>query len=309
MAISVPAVFWLFAQALFNDWDRRSITLNSQHVGTVLVFVGISFASYWSQRTLTTNEAYSTASWSLFYLSYFLRIGFLVLAFTAILRQGRQDLVEARRRLRMIIATLTGGYMLAVVCAELLLRGESAPLLLELGNSLFIVMLLLAASVWLISAGPDSFSATLGLAAATADSGAAPVESLQDPPAEPNRRLGATERDWLQELQHYMESEQGYHRCDLTIGSLGEQLSIPEHLLRRLINQHLGYRNFNEYLNHYRIAEAAARLEDIAQERLPILTIALEVGYASLTPFNRAFKAHFQQTPSEYRRLAASRPK
>jgi len=62
MAISVPAVFWLFAQALFNDWDRRPIALNSQHVGTVLVFVGISFASYWSQRTLTTNEAYSTAS-------------------------------------------------------------------------------------------------------------------------------------------------------------------------------------------------------------------------------------------------------
>jgi AraC-like DNA-binding protein len=110
-------------------------------------------------------------------------------------------------------------------------------------------------------------------------------------------------------LQQQMEGESAYHDSTLTIRKLAEQLTIPEHQLRRLINRHLGYRNFNDYLNRYRIDEAARRLADPVQERLPILTIALEVGYASLTPFNRAFKARHQQTPSEFRRgLAFNSP-
>ena len=39
-------------------------------------------------------------------------------------------------------------------------------------------------------------------------------------------------------------------------------------------------------------------------EDLPILTIALESGYGSIGPFNRAFRAHFGMTPTEYRAAA-----
>ena len=77
---------------------------------------------------------------------------------------------------------------------------------------------------------------------------------------------------------------------------------MPEHLLRKLINQGLGYRNFSDFLNHYRIEDAASRLADPSQAHLPILTIALDAGYASLAPFNRAFKEKMEQTPSDYRR-------
>ncbi|OUS00575.1 hypothetical protein A9Q81_10505 [Gammaproteobacteria bacterium 42_54_T18] len=79
-------------------------------------------------------------------------------------------------------------------------------------------------------------------------------------------------------------------------------LTFPEQQRRRLINQHLGYRNFNEYLNHFRIQEASTQLSSTDFEHLPILTIALDVGYASLIPFNRAFKTRYEQSPSEYRR-------
>jgi AraC-like DNA-binding protein len=41
---------------------------------------------------------------------------------------------------------------------------------------------------------------------------------------------------------------------------------------------------------------------------VPILTLALDLGYASLSPFNRAFKAHTGLTPSEYRRTKRSNP-
>jgi len=94
------------------------------------------------------------------------------------------------------------------------------------------------------------------------------------------------------------------HRQDgLTIGSLANQVGLPEYRLRRLINQALGYRNFNSFVNRYRIAEVRTALADPSQADVPVLTIALDAGFSSLGPFNRAFKAETGVTPSEYRRL------
>ena len=90
-----------------------------------------------------------------------------------------------------------------------------------------------------------------------------------------------------------------------TLASLAQALGSGEAVLRTLINQQLGYRNFNDFLHHYRLLEATARL---ASEDLPVLTIALDCGYGSIGPFTRAFKQRMGMTPSEYRggsRLAA----
>jgi AraC-like DNA-binding protein len=78
-------------------------------------------------------------------------------------------------------------------------------------------------------------------------------------------------------------------------------VSVQEYRLRRLINQSLHYRNFNQFLNHYRIEEAARRLLDPAEEHIPISSIALDVGYASLSSFNKAFKDTHGVTPSTWR--------
>jgi AraC-like DNA-binding protein len=94
------------------------------------------------------------------------------------------------------------------------------------------------------------------------------------------------------------------HRQDgLTIGGLAEKLGVPEYRLRRLINQALGYRNFNSFLNDHRISEVKAALLDPAQAEVPVLTLALDAGFSSLGPFNRAFKAETGMTPSQFRRL------
>ena len=83
---------------------------------------------------------------------------------------------------------------------------------------------------------------------------------------------------------------------------LAERLDYPEHQLRRLINGHMGYRNFSAFLNSYRIEDAKRQLADPGFARTPVLTIALDLGYGSLGPFNRAFKAQTGMTPTEYRR-------
>ena len=72
--------------------------------------------------------------------------------------------------------------------------------------------------------------------------------------------------------------------------------------MRKMINGSMGYRNFNQFLNQFRIQEATRRLIDRDTRRLPVLTIAIDVGYASLAPFNKAFKTMHGVTPTEYRK-------
>ena len=52
------------------------------------------------------------------------------------------------------------------------------------------------------------------------------------------------------------------------------------------------------------LPEAKAALTDPCQIEVPVLTIALDAGFQSIGPFNRAFKAATNLTPTEFRRLA-----
>jgi len=95
-----------------------------------------------------------------------------------------------------------------------------------------------------------------------------------------------------------------YHEAGLTIQSLARHLGSPEHRLRALINQKLGHRNFSSFLNGYRISEAKQKLADRELVDLPIPTIAMDRGYNSLAPFNRALRAETGVNPSDFRKSA-----
>jgi AraC-like DNA-binding protein len=103
-------------------------------------------------------------------------------------------------------------------------------------------------------------------------------------------------------LQRLMRDERAYRSVNLTIAALATRLSVPEYRLRRHINQRLGHRNFNAFVNGERLAEAKAALADAAMRDLPVLTIALTAGFQSIGPFNRAFKAVTGLTPTEFRK-------
>jgi AraC-like DNA-binding protein len=107
-------------------------------------------------------------------------------------------------------------------------------------------------------------------------------------------------------LNKLMTEDLAYTNHDLRIADLAATLKVPEYLLRRTINRNLGYRNFNQFVNRYRVEEAARRLVD--EPRIPVLTVALDVGFRSISSFNTAFRAHYRKTPTDYRksRLADS---
>ena len=101
-----------------------------------------------------------------------------------------------------------------------------------------------------------------------------------------------------------MEQEAAYTDHGLSIRALSERIDVPEHRLRILINQTMGYRNFPSFVNNYRIAYAKHVLADLEMARLPILSIAMDAGFQTLSTFNRAFKAAQGETPSVFRERA-----
>ena len=102
-------------------------------------------------------------------------------------------------------------------------------------------------------------------------------------------------------LDHAMRQQRLYRGDNLTIASLAAQLAVPEYRLRRVINQRLGHRNFNAFVNAWRLQDTYDALADPGLRDRPVLTIALEAGFQSIGPFNRAFKAATGLTPSEFR--------
>ena len=140
-AILVPALFWLLCLAVFQDWDQRQKSVNFIHIGVVVLFLLVAYGGYLLRAD--QQQPADKLSWALLYLAYLFRISFLALSLAAIVGRSGLDLVEARRQLRSVLLTAGGLYILAVICAEMLLEGNTAPLWLEVGHSLLMILFLI----------------------------------------------------------------------------------------------------------------------------------------------------------------------
>ena len=275
------AIFWLFARALFDD----AFELKPWHA---LVWLGLVV---WPLAHVFV--AGFTSHWL---LGIVVRVAVILLAVLALVQTVRgwgRDLVEGRRRLRLFILIAVALHIAVSVTVELVFGPDQVPMVFHVLNAAALTAIAAVVAMLLLQADVDS---VLGAPAVVA---AAPATAPpEDEPADP--ALLAT-------LDRLMSVDRLYRQEGLTIGVLAGKLGLPEYRLRRAINRGLGYRNFNEYLNRHRLADAKQALADPTQTEVPILTIALDSGFQSLGPFNRAFKGDTGMTPTEYRRAAESR--
>jgi AraC-like DNA-binding protein len=279
LSLATPGLFWLFAASWFDD----EFELRWWH----WVFVAVTVLS-----GLIANYLYWVVHLRFFGLALVWR-GFsivaVVLALRATARGWSGDLVESRRRVRVTIAISVSLAIVWIVMGELTSGGWPPPGAWRVGNAAG--MFVLAAAVAL---------ATLGwrdpalLAAPARIGNALPRAESDDAPL-------------LARLDTDMRHERLYRQDGLTITAVAARMGVPEYRLRRAINQGLGARNFNAYLNAFRIGEAADALADPSQRDVPILTIAMDAGFGSLAPFNRAFRDVHDCTPTEYRARAVVR--
>lgn len=106
-----------------------------------------------------------------------------------------------------------------------------------------------------------------------------------------------------EKLIYLLEEEKVYKLEEVSIRMIASKLGEHEYKIRKLINYQLGYKNFNEFINYYRINEITKILSDekILTEKISITRIAMDFGYGSLASFYRAFKSQKGMTPTEYR--------
>lgn len=116
----------------------------------------------------------------------------------------------------------------------------------------------------------------------------------------PRRAPTADDRRLAQRLERLVGDEAIDTRLDLKIGDVAARLGEPEYRVSQCIGAALGFANFNRWINHHRIARAKDLLAQ-RDARRSILEIAFECGFASIGPFNRAFRDEVGTTPRAYR--------
>ena len=209
------------------------------------------------------------------------------------------DLLEPRRRLRLTFLLIMGILLVVVVGSDFI--NFFSDFLLEPGETLipnvpnYLISLYILVMTFLFSQRIFKLS-----------DDAVTLISSEDSSTHRPRKNGAmqprVDPSLLEKIKQTMEEGKLYTQTGLTIADLAKSLSIQEYRLRRIINQQLEFRNFNQFLNNYRIEDACARLRESST---PISTIALDVGYASLSVFNKAFKERYGVTPTEFRNKEA----
>jgi AraC-like DNA-binding protein len=235
-----------------------------------------------------------------FYIIHVTGLALVTDLFRIALLERDDDLVEQRRAFRLwlplLVAAQTGG-----ILGWELVTGRGSAMggdpRVQLINALLILAVTLVAGKALLRTEPELLVRAEIPADAAPEADAPTTGSLLSP----------SEVVLKEKLEAAM-AEGVYRTPGLSIAGLAERLGTPEHRLRALINQRMGHRNFSAYLNRYRIAEAKALLADRDKVDLPVLTIAMDLGYNSLPPFNRAFRTETGTTPSDYRRQCFGEP-
>lgn len=272
LSIGGTAYFWLFVLVLFRDRPLSLPLFGPAALLTAVGFVGIA-----------TEPPVRNGIWIVHNL---IEMALALHVLYVIYDSWRGDLVEARRRLR--------GPFLGIVTLYVMTMSA-----IEIGEAVGV-------QAWWYSLAGAAVMATFCLAgtfvflemrAAVFGSATPATPTALDAP-----RIDPADRITLEKLAEIMDKDMAWKDENLTIGALAEKVGVPEHRLRRLINDNLGHRNFAAFVNTRRIEAAKATLADPAQSRTTVAAIAFDLGFGSLGPFNRAFKEATGKTPTQWRR-------
>lgn len=299
IAVANAVLFWGLARALFDAEARPGAGLlagwaAAWALGAFNVWLGCAGrAEGWAVLAATAQRA----------LPFVCALG----AVWAAARHARGDLVEPRRRLRPLIIVTGAAYSLGQLAMRLGQPGgrlsgawalaDSVLLLAVLALVAWPLLQLAPAVAWFAQPAPPAAPAVAAHpTCAGLDAARAPAPAPATPTADAEDTLVA------ERLHRALHQDRVYRDGTLSVAGLAAQLRCPEYRLRRVIRERLGHGHFSSFLNSHRIAEAQAALADPARRDEPVLAIAMAVGFQSIGPFNRAFKAATGCTPGEFRR-------
>lgn len=134
-----------------------------------------------------------------------------------------------------------------------------------------------------------------------------PREAEPEPSGPRYERSGLSDRE-AERLQAALVAEMDANRpwqdSELTLADLATRLATTPHKLSEVLNSELG-QSFYDFVNGYRVREVQRRIAAGDAERVTMLAIALEAGFASKSTFNLVFKRQTGTTPSVWRGTSA----
>jgi TolB-like protein/AraC-like DNA-binding protein/Tfp pilus assembly protein PilF len=104
---------------------------------------------------------------------------------------------------------------------------------------------------------------------------------------------------YLQQLKQLMHGEEIYTDSLLSLRQVAEKTGLHPNKLSWLLNEHLN-KNFNEYINAFRLETFKRKALDPKNKHLTILGLAYESGFNSKTKFNGYFKKMEGITPTAW---------
>jgi len=109
----------------------------------------------------------------------------------------------------------------------------------------------------------------------------------------------------FQKIDELVLKQQLYLKSDISLDSLSQLVEKNTQKTSEVINQY-AKRNFNDFINYYRIQDAKQLLVDVNRKQYTIASIAFDIGFSSLSSFNVAFKKFEGTTPSSYKKMHTS---
>ena len=106
-------------------------------------------------------------------------------------------------------------------------------------------------------------------------------------------------------LMSVMQERQLYLNCDLTLPELARETDMTTHQVSQVINGQLN-QNFFSFVNNYRIQMAKDMMASPETCNMPIVELAVEVGFKSKSSFYDAFKKTTQMTPTQFKKSLES---
>ncbi|PCJ28647.1 MAG: hypothetical protein COA96_00235 [SAR86 cluster bacterium] len=292
LTIMTPAVLWVFSLLFFGDDEKIP------PYGLALIFF------YITVRIVVRTLGMLGYDLGLFgyYFGYMIPVLIMLGLSIHVIYMGieglKADLIEERRKIRIPFVISMG-----IVVVFTLLFGALSSLITQLSSSnsslpfTDVITLVIIASIffWTLGLNLAAFGASSNVKVLLQNS--SPID-LRQASNKYDAPTCSKEDKLMEKINEAMDEQKLYHETGFTIAMLAHKLSTSEHRLRATINRTLGFRNFNQFLNYYRIREAKHL---VAETEEPIANIAMEVGYNSLSSFNKAFKESLGLPPRKFR--------
>ncbi|MEM0930385.1 MAG: helix-turn-helix domain-containing protein [Pseudomonadota bacterium] len=275
----------LACQTLSFLWPFVALSFGISVSFWLLMLPGVLMTLTFISREIATGDAAIVCSFS----QNVVEAGIGLLVLLAVWRSEDDDLDSERRRVRRPFMAVIAVYVIGLALFDFVADEGSQWVPILIFDE--VVTAGLAVVGALIFTSPRSALLT--------------APTIPEPSLErPAQQTAEPEEQLLASLDHEMVANQAWREEGLTVGGLADRLGVPEHRLRPVINQKLGYRNFAAFINSHRLEEVKRRLVDPEHAKETIASIAYECGFGSLGPFGRAFKAETSMTPTAFRNQA-----